>query len=430
MWCKFTHQMGKFVPLTHFMLLRLLSAKINEALKDTPVIIITGARQTGKSTLCRQLLEDKIFTGSMVTLDDPTTLSVAISDPLGFLQAQDKHLIIDEVQRAPEIFLSLKKLVDEDRENRRYILTGSADVMSLPRVADSLAGRTETLHLWPLSENEIEGTTSAFLENLLSSTHGFKDIELDWGELLSVISRGGYPEAVKRETESRRASWFKSYLDAIIQKDIRELSNIEGLSQIPNILQLLSARVGSLTNLSEIARLSGIKNTTLQRYMSLLEFVFLIVKIPAWTPNFEGSFVKSPKVYLSDTGLLSHLRGETPHSLTENKTVAGSFLENFVVMEIIKQISASDLQLKPFHFSKHKGEEVDLVLEDARKKLYGIEIKSKSSLSEADFKGLKKFADLAGNRFVKGIVLYNGKQVLGGFGGKGLLAVPISNLWK
>lgn len=410
------------------MFTRFANQPIVDALKDTPVVLITGARQTGKSTLCRQLVKDGIFEGESVTLDDPTTLAAALADPLGFLLNLGKHVIIDEVQRAPELFLSIKKLVDEDRKGRRIILTGSADVMMLPKVADSLAGRIEIHHLWPLSQSEIHGRASGFLKTLVSRDAQFPSWKSNWEQIIQIIKTGGYPEVVQRESEARRAKWFESYIVAVLQKDIRELANIEGLTQLPNILQLIATRVGSTINLSDIARLSGVKNTTLQRYMALLEQVFLILKIPAWTPNAEGQFVKSPKIILNDTGLLCHLRGEG-ESLIENRTTAGSFLENFVVMEIIKQLGWFDDFLKPYHFSIHKGAEVDLVLENRKKQLYGIEIKSTATVRESDFRGLKRLAELAGDRFQKGIVLYTGEQTLGGFGGKNLHAVPVTALW-
>lgn len=407
---------------------RYIASPIAEALKDTPVIVINGARQTGKSTLCRQLVAEGAFEGQIMTMDDPTTLAAAQADPLGFLQGLSHHAIIDEVQRAPQLFLSIKKLVDEKRKERRLILTGSADVMTLPQVADSLAGRIEIHHLWPLSRTEILGKRSKFLNTLIATEGRFKPQRTSWKDIIENIRSGGYPEALQRESEGRRAKWFESYISAVLQKDIRNLANIEGLTQIPNILQLIGTRVGSTINLSDIARLSGIKNTTLQRYMALLEHVFLILKIPAWTPNIEGQFVKSPKIILNDTGLLCHLRGEGLDSLTENRTTAGAFLENFIVMEIIKQLSWSGLFLKPFHFSVHSGAEVDLILEDRKKQLYGIEIKSTASVSQSDFKGLKRLAEIAGKKFQRGIILYAGDHVVGGFG-ENLQAVPIPAVW-
>lgn len=407
---------------------RFISPFIKDALDDTPVILISGARQTGKSTLCKQLIEKKVFRGKSVTLDDPTTLAAVQTDPLGFLLSQDKHLIIDEVQRAPEIFLSIKKLVDEDRKHRRFILTGSSEVMTLPAMSDSLAGRIEMHHLWPLSQEEINGKKSVFLDILLSPDGKFPDKDCSWEQLVQNMIIGGYPEVLKRDTEIRRDKWFASYITAILQKDIKDLSNIEGLTQLPNILQLLAIRAGSTINFSDIARLSGIKNTTFQRYIALLEQVFLINKIPAWTPNAEGKYVKSPKIYINDSGLLCYLKGEGQH-LLEDRTTAGLILENFVSMEIIKQITWSAHYLKPYHFSTHKGAEVDIVLEDKYRNLYAIEVKSKASVNEKDFKGLKQFAALTGTKFKKGILLYTGNQTIGGFGGSNLQAVPISSLW-
>ena len=326
------------------------------------------------------------------------------------------------------MFLGIKKLVDQDRNSRRFILTGSADVMTFPKVADSLAGRIEVHNLWPLSQGELLGRQSAFLAALTSKDYKFQQSASSWSDILKAINAGGYPEVVQRRTEARREKWFASYLNAVLQKDIRDLANIEGLTQIPNILQLIATRVGSTINMSDIARLSGIKNTTLQRYVALLEHVFLVVKIPAWTPNAEGQSVKSPKIYLSDTGLLCHLSGENADSLSDNRSTAGRFLENFVLMEVIKQLSWSDEYLKPYHFSVHKGAEVDLVLENRRKHLFGIEIKASASLNEQDFKGLKSLAQLAADKFQKGIILYTGEQVLAF--GENLYAVPLSNLWE
>jgi hypothetical protein len=363
-----------------------------------------------------------------MTMDDPTTLAAAQADPLGFLQDLSYHAIIDEVQRAPQLFLSIKKLVDENRKERRLILTGSADVMTLPQVADSLAGRIEIHHLWPLSQAEILRKRSKFLNTLVTSDGQFRAHKSNWKEIIEAIRAGGYPEALQRENERRKAKWFESYVNAVLQKDISNLANIEGLIQIPNILHLIGTRIGSTVNLSDIARLSGVKNTTLQRYMALLEHVFLILKIPAWTPNIEGRFVKSPKIFINDTGLLCHLRGEGADSLIENRTTAGAFLENFIVMEIVKQLSWSGLILKPYHFSVHSGAEVDLILEDRKKQLYGIEIKSTAAVGQSDFNGLKRLAEIAGKKFQRGIVLYGGNQVVGGFG-ENLQAVPIPSVW-
>lgn len=408
---------------------RNITDSIIEALADTPVILVNGARQTGKSTLCTTIIKEGAFQGKFVTMDDPATLAAAQKDPLGFLEDLGKHAIIDEVQRTPELFLPLKKLVDEDRKGLRIILTGSANVMMLPKVGDSLAGRIEIHNLWPLSQDEIEGKKSEFLTRLVNTKERFSSSDTTWKNIAAKIRVGGYPESVERSAPSRRNKWFSDYITAILQKDIRDLSNIEGLSEIPDILKLIATRVGSTINMSEISRLSGVKNTTLKRYVTLLEHIFMIVNIPAWTKNAEGEFVKSPKVYLNDTGLLNHLIGKENDDFLEQRSNAGAYLENFIVMEILKQLSWSDLYLKPYHFSIHKGSEVDLVLEDKMGGLYGIEIKSAASLQNKDFNGLRHLSKLAGKKFKRGIILYTGEHYLGGFGDN-LQAVPVSSVWS
>lgn len=408
---------------------RNITDSIIEALTDTPVILVNGARQTGKSTLCEKIVGEGAFQGKFVTMDDPATLLAAQKDPLGFLEDLGKHVIIDEVQRTPELFLPIKKLVDSDRKGRRIILTGSANVMMLPKVGDSLAGRIEIHNLWPLSQDEIVGNKSNFLHTLIDTNKKFSSSNAAWKDIATKMRVGGYPESIARSSSSRRNKWFSDYITAILQKDIRELANIEGLTEIPNILKLIATRVGSTVNMSDISRLSGVKNTTLKRYVTLLEHIFLIVHVPAWTKNAEGEFVKSSKVYLNDTGLLNHLIGQADDHFLEQRSNAGAYLENFVVMEIIKQLSWSNLYLKPYHFSIHKGSEVDLVLEDRAGGLHGIEIKSAASLHDSDFNGLRRLSKLAGKKFKRGIVLYTGEQYLGGFGDN-LQAVPVSAMWS
>ncbi len=412
---------------------RYITNSLIEALSDTPVILVNGARQTGKSTLCKSLMENpdlkEVFSEeSMITMDDPTTLEAAKRDPLGFLTDLGKHIVIDEVQRAPELFLSLKKLVDEDRKGRKVILTGSANVMLLPKIGDSLAGRIEINTLWPLSQDEISGTKSLFLETLVKENKPFRYYKTTWREIASMMRLGGYPESLERKSPQRRNKWFNDYLTAILQKDIRDISNIEGINEIPHLLKLIATRVGSTINMSDIGRLAGIRNTTLKRYFTLLESIFMIIKVPAWTKNTEGNLVKSPKVYLNDTGLLNHLIGREDEKFLEQRSNAGAFLENFIVMEIVKQLTWSPLSLKPYHFSIHKGSEVDLILEDKRGDIYGIEIKSASTLQGKDFNGLRRLTQLAGDKFKRGIVLYTGEKYLGGFGNN-LQAVPVSSVW-
>lgn len=408
---------------------RYIVENIVDSFADTPVILINGARQVGKSTLCKSLIKEGLFQAEYLTMDDPVVLEAATSDPMGFLLDQPDTLIIDEIQRAPELFVSLKKLIDDDRQKRRVVLSGSANVLALPRLSDSLAGRMGIYDLWPLSQDEIRGRKSNFLEILFSKEERFKSTGFEWKEIAACLSKGGYPESLNRNSLERRANWFESYMRTILQKDIQELTKIEGLKELPDILQMIALRISSTLNMSSISGQLGVKHTTFRRYLSLLQNIFLLVQLPAWSTNAEGRFVKSPKIYINDTGLLSYLMGDLDNEeLYASRSTAGPALENFVVMEIIKQATWCKKRLKLFHFSIHQGAEVDIVIEQGPKRIYGIEVKSAATVSKEDFKGLKKLRELSKDRFKKGIVLYTGEKTVSFE--QDLKAVPVSALWE
>ena len=304
--------------------------------------------------------------------------------------------------------------------------------MTLPKVSESLAGRIEIHNLWPLSQGEVQGTRSKFLADLVADSSVFKTQKVLWHALVSMMVLGGYPEVLERANDARREKWFESYMQSILQKDIRELANIDGLVEIPRLLELIAGKAGSLLNIADIGRILGMPNTTLNRYYSLLQHVFLVVQLPAWTPNLEGRVVKSPKVFLADTGLLCYLRGIDTESLLEDRHQAGAILENFVVMEVLKQLSWAEpgegSGLKAYHFRTHKGQEVDIVLADRRKRLFGIEVKAAASVQGKDFKGLRYLQESRPEQFQKGVVLYTGSEVIQ-FGDH-LWAVPVSCLWQ
>lgn len=400
---------------------------LEAALADSPVVLINGARQVGKSTLARALVEKGApAAAGYVTLDDATVLSAAAASPLTFLEGLPDQVVIDEIQRAPELFLAIKQLVDQDRRPGRFLLTGSANAMTLPKVADSLAGRMEIHTLWPLSQGEIEGRAESFIDRCFEGEKLPESPGLSWEELSGRIARGGYPEVLQRTEPRRIDAWFRSYLTSIIERDIRDLANIEGYRELPHLLQLLATRAGGLLNFSDLSRISKITNSTLKRYLALLEAVFLFVPLPAWYRNEEKRLVKSPKIYLNDTGLLMHLRGMNPARLAD-RNVAGEILENFVVMELRKQQAWSHTLPKLYHFRTSTGKEVDVVLEAPDGRLVGIEIKASSEASVSDFSGLKELAELASAQFARGIVLYSGRETVSF--GKQLMAAPIPTLW-
>ncbi len=408
------------------MIQRNITPKILEALADSPVVLLNGARQTGKSTLVQWLAQDQ-YPARYLTLDDATILAAAHDDPSGFLSGLEKPIILDEVQRAPHLFLAIKADVDRRRQSGRFLLTGSADVLLLPRVSESLVGRMEILTLWPFSQGEHEGFAEQFVDTLFTEPLSVcAAAGLDRADLTRRVLSGGYPEAVARNA-ARREAWFRSYITTLTQRDLRDVAQIEHRTALPRLLSLLAARSASLLNYAELSRSLGLPQSTLKRYLALLEMTFLIQLLPAWSVNLGKRLVKAPKLLLNDTGLMAHLLGLNEKRIESNATLLGPLLENFVVMELRKQITWSRAQPQLFHFRAQTGQEVDILLEDATGRVVGVEVKASSTVDAHDFKGLRFLHDLLGKRFVQGIVLYLGKGAVP-FGPQ-LHALPVSALW-
>ena len=409
------------------MLNRALQGHIETALQDTPVVFINGPRQSGKTTLARQIVE-KADDGRLLSLDDPTVLAAATEDPAGFIEGLSGFVVIDEVQRAPELFLPLKLVIDREQVPGRFLLTGSADVLLLPNLADSLAGRMEIVTLWPFSQAELEGKPSDLIAALFDE--GFPKLRpapQNTPPLTERVARGGYPRAVAREP-ARRADWFASYITAILQRDIRDLANIAGLADMPKLLRMLATRQGSTVNYAELARSLGYAQPTLKHYETLLKTTFIVYALPAWHANLRKRLVKSSKLYLCDSGLTTYLMGAGAEQFVNEPDSLGGPLEQFVVMEILKLCASSTVRCAPYHYRTHSGEEVDIVLEDTSGKLVAIEVKVGRSVGANDFRHLRALRDAAGDRFHRGVVLYGGEQMLP-FGER-LSALPISALWR
>ncbi|WP_293909665.1 ATP-binding protein [Deinococcus sp.] len=401
------------------MYLRLLEPAIREALTDTPVVMIVGARQVGKSTLAGALSPHRY------TLDDLTTLAAARSDPVGFVQRLPDGALIDEVQRVPELLLSIKASIDRDRRPGRFLLTGSANVLTLPRVADSLAGRMSVHHLWPLSQGELEGgQRENFVDKIFAKAwpHGFPLHDLE-----ERVLRGGYPEVITRSAR-RRDAWFADYLRTLMERDVRDLSRISGVSELPRLLTLLADRSGNLLNTSDLARDAGLNNVTLSRYTDLLRALYLVYTLPAWATNHSKRLIKAPKVMLADSGLCAHLLGQTAASLEQRRSGFGALLETFVVGELQRLLGWSEVAATLHHYRTASGQEVDAVIEARGGQVVGVEVKASATVSERDFKGLRALEEDAGERFYRGVVLYTGDRAVP-FGER-LMALPVSALWK
>lgn len=406
---------------------RHITPHLEAALQDTPVILLNGARQTGKSTLAQTLLVNPAY--RYLTLDDTVVLAAARRDPTGFISGLGGPVILDEIQRAPELFLAIKAEVDRQRTPGRFLLTGSANVLLLPQVADSLAGRMEILSLWPLSQAEMGGDAGFNRVDWLfdGDISGRRLPPCDRTDLAERLLKGGFPEAASRPAEARRTAWFDSYFQAILQRDVRDLAQLEQLAEIPHLLQLLAMRSGSLLNFAELSRACALPQTTLKRYFTLLETLFLVARLPSWERNPGKRLVKAPKVFLPDSGLLAHLAGWTAEGLARQPGLPGGLVETFVLSELSKHLAFSRLRLGLWHYRTQGNQEVDFVLEDRTGGLVGVEVKASASVDGKDFKGLLHLQETEPGRFRRGLVLYAGREVVPF--GEGLWAVPLSMWW-
>ncbi len=410
------------------MILRGIKRQLLASLEDSPSVYLQGARQTGKSTLAKSLADGE-YPARYLTLDNAGVLAAAESDPRAFVAGIEGPTIIDEVQRARQLPLAIKESIDARRVSGRFLLTGSANVVLLPRVASALAGRIEIHTLWPFSQGELGGSPERFIDDVFRTDYtppGRVEGE-DWQQLFERILKGGFPEIVRRRGPDRRRAWFGSYVTTILQREVRDLSSIEDLGAMPRLLALLGARVGSLLNYAELSRSLSMPQTTLKRYMALLEGAFLIQMLPAWSSNLGKRLVKSPKLQLVDTGLLCHLIGANSRRLMGEPRIAGQILENFVAMELRKHLGWSQVSPRLFHFQTQTGQEVDIVLEDCTGKIVGVEVKSSAAVKSSDFRGLRALREMLGDQFLRGFVLYAGSEVLSF--GTDLFALPVSGLW-
>jgi len=398
------------------------------SLADTPAVFIRGPRQAGKTTLVQQI-SAKYYPATYVTLDDLTVLSAVTRDPVAFVKTTPKPVIVDEVQRAPDLLLAIKEDIDRNRVPGRYLLTGSGNVLTLPRVSDALVGRMEIITLWPLSQGEIEGKKEDFIARVFHrDASELTALDTHVGDIAGRILRGGYPEPLGRSDMSRKSAWFDAYITTLLERDVRDLSQVQDLAALPRLLQLLATRSASLFNQSEMSRTLAIPNSTLGRYLNLLQAIFLIQTLPAWSGNLGKRLVKTPKLFLGDTGIACHLVGIENESVLRSHRLAGNILENFVVCEIIKQLSWMNHRARAYHFRSHTGQEVDLILEDMAGRMVGIEIKFADTVSSKLFKGLQSLKEGATDRFLKGVVLYTGANAVPF--GDNLLALPVSTIWS
>lgn len=402
---------------------RFLRPKLIEALDDTPVVLVHGPRQCGKTTLA-QTVKGYAY----ITFDDEVQLAAAKADPVGFVADLPERVILDEVQRVPELFVTLKAAVDRDRRPGRFILTGSANVLLAPKLSDSLAGRMEMLRLYPLAQCEVEGVAPRFLDALFSVGFKARKYERLGTELAERIVAGGYPAALARSSGRRRRDWYRAYIETLVQRDVRELSRISALDALSRLLQLAAGQTSRLLNVSELAAPFQLSRPTIRDYVTLLERIFLIELLPPWHSNRLSRLVKTPKLHLGDTGLAASLLGLDQAALMKDRALLGQFLETFVFQELRRQASWHEDAITFHHFRDKDGYEVDVVLEREGRDIAGVEIKAAATVTESDFRGLRKLRDASGPRFAAGVVLYDGESAVRF--ADDLFAVPIKALWS
>lgn len=409
------------VPSIHA---RLIAPRIAEALQDTPVVLLAGPRQAGKTTLVRQVAEQRGL--RYLTMDDELTLLSAREDPVGMIRSLDRA-VIDEIQRAPQLLLAIKKSVDEDRRPGRFLLTGSANLMALPTVADSLAGRMETLSLLPLSQSEIGSRSANWIDGAFAGQFLKTDPPVLGSDLIERVLRGGYPEAISRASFKRRVTWARQYIDAIIQRDVRDVASIEKLDQLPRFLRALAQTAGGMCNYTQLAGQVGLDGKTAARYIGVFEQMYLLRRIDVWARNRLSRVVKTPKLQFIDSGLLATLLDLSAEETQRDRSRFGNVLETFVFGELLKHTTTADGDYRLLYYRDADQFEVDIVIENAAGKLVGVEVKAAATVKERDLRGLKKLAKLAGAQFEMGVLLYDGTETMPL--GDGIWAAPLSTLW-
>jgi len=404
---------------------RYIEPALKAALKDTPVVCVLGPRQVGKTTLVQRLEPKRAY----ISFDDQNLLNAASNDPLGFIQGLPQRVTLDEVQRVPELLPAIKLSVDKNRTPGQFLLTGSANLLLLPRVQESLAGRIEVIYLHPLSEQEKQGGEKSLLQTLLSgeiTTRISSSAEVVQG-IAEAICQGGYPEPnTRNETGARR--WYRQYLNAIFQRDVQEIAPIHKADELGRLMELLALRTGNLLNVSNVSSDMGLDRETTEKYIAILERLFLVRRLPAWHRNRAKRLIRTPKIHVIDSGLAAMLNQLNTGDWISHSGDFGAVLESFVVQQLICQGGwlADDLTFS--HYRDKEKVEVDLVIEQGRD-VWGVEVKRAASFNTSDGAGLRKLAAQAGGMFKGGILFYTGTNCLP-IGVHNCFAMPLDKLWR
>ena len=416
--------------------------RLIEALEDSPAVLVQGPRQCGKTTLAQMACAPAYLPGrgqagasasldyGYFSFDDGVIRAAAETDPMGFVADLPERAVLDEVQRVPSLFTALKLDIDRRRVPGRFVLTGSTNVLAVPTVQDSLAGRLETVRLHPLAQCEMHLSRSAkegFIDALFGGSFILRRTERLGAGLAERIVSGGYPAALARPTGRRRANWYASYIEAQVQRDVGDLARISGLDVLPRLMALAATQTAHLLNMSSLASPFQLSRPTIGDYVGLLERVYLLERLPPWYRNRGKRFVKRPKLHIGDTGLACALMGVDTRTLAADRPLLGQLLETFVFQELRRQASWHDGPVNFFHYRDKDQVEVDIVLEHGRQ-VAGVEVKAGATVTAADFRGLRRLKEASGDSFAAGVVLYDGESLVGF--GESLYAVPVRLLWE
>ncbi len=400
---------------------------VEAALADTRVVVVLGARQVGKSTLLEQVASAEGAGREVLTLDSQPVRAAATADPAGFVAALRTPVAIDEIQRVPELMTEIKLRVDRDKNPGQFAITGSANLLEMKQVKDSLAGRAEYLRLHPFSQGELLGRRESFVPSLASGAFPrVTDAPVGRQAYAGILAKGGYPE-VQRRSSNRRQRFFESYVEGILERDLATLGDVADRAVVSRLLQAIGATSGAELNIERLSSSLGTPASTIRRHIELLEMLFLIRRVPAWSNNLLARSIKRPKVHVADTGLLAYLVGADERRIESDLDLGGMFFETFVVMELHRQISWLDDRPQLFHFRDRHQREVDTVIENRDGSISAVEVKASATVQGRDFRGLNHLKAKLGNRFRAGVLLYTGANTVS-FGDR-LAAVPLSGLW-
>ncbi len=399
---------------------------IVEGFEDSRIVFVGGARQVGKTTLVNDIAAHE-HPMPAFTLDDQATRDAAAGDPVGFVADLPRPAFIDEIHRVPDLLLALKKAVDEDTAPGRFVITGSANVLESKRIQDALPGRIDRIDMWPLAQSEIRGGQVNVVDELFAGrAPQVTGAPVGRAAFSEVVSEGGYPQARVRPPGRRRERWFANYVSSTLARDLLELADVRRLDDVERLLRLLATQSANLLNYRKVGARLDMHHATVRAYVVLLEQMFLVKRLPAWRPGLGSREATTPKLYVCDSGLLAHLLGAGIERIEDDDQVTGKLCETFVAGELLRHASWSDQQPRLYHYQRDR-EDVDLVLENNRGQIVGVEVKASATLRANDWKWLAKLAEARGDAFSVGIVVYAGEQTIPL--GRKLWAVPYSGLW-